>query len=129
MRSTWSAALIGAVLVSCVGNAPNSGVGARKGADGRFQGYLYDADTGEALSDVVVSTIELGQKVSATTKDGYFTIDGLTASATYRLEASKEGYVTRIFTNSIAQVPTDAYDAVPVTNIGTQFMAKPSGSI
>lgn len=126
----WGALLGVCLLVGCTGETPNSGIGERKGAKGRIQGFLFDAETGQPMSDITVETYEVGNKISAMSKDGFFVLDGLTASASYRVTASKEGYATRIFNNiTIAQVPQDAYDALPVANVGTQFMSKPNGSV
>lgn len=128
-RHVLAAFGLACLLVSCVGETPNSGIGERRGAKGRIVGYLYDADTGAALSGVTVETMELGAKVSATSIDGYFTLDRLTASATYRLTFVSAGYVSRVVNVGIGQIPTDAYDAVSVANTGSIVMAKPSGSI
>lgn len=117
------------LFVSCVGETPNSGIGERRGAKGRIVGYLYDADTGAALSGVTVETVEVGVKVTTTSADGYFTLDKLTASGSYRVTCTAAGYVPRVLTVGIAQIPTDAYDAVAVANTGNIQMAKPSGSI
>jgi hypothetical protein len=115
--------------VGCTGETPNSGIGERKGARGRIQGFLIDAETGQPMSDVIIKTSEVGTEVSATSKDGFFVLDKLTAGGTYRMSATKEGFVPRIFNATIGQVPQDAYDALPVANMGTQFMSKPNGSV
>lgn len=116
-------------LSACLGETPNSGIGERKGAKGRVVGYLYDADTGAALTGVTIETMEIGVKVSATSTEGYFTLDKLTASSTYRLTFKQEGYVPRVVNVGLGQVPADAYDAIAVANTGAIAMSHPNGTI
>lgn len=121
--------LVVLALTSCAGETPNSGIGERAGAKGRIVGYLYDADTGAPVSGATVETVELGAKVTTTTSEGYFTLDGLTASGTYRVTFAGAGFVTRVTSIGIQQVPADAYDTISVANAGNIAMAKPSGII
>ncbi len=130
MRVSALGTLVGVcLLVGCTGETPNSGIGERKGAKGRIQGFVIDAETGQPMSDVALKTSEVGTEVSTNSKDGFFVLDKLTAGGTYRLSATKDGYVPRIFNANIGQVPQDAYDALPVANMGTQFMSKPNGTV
>lgn len=124
-------AAVGAMcaLASCTGSAPNTGVGERLGAKGRIVGYFFDADTGAALADVTLTTFEVSAEVTARSANGFAVLDKLTAGSSYRVLASKEGFVPRYFNVTIGQVPQDAYDAVGVGNLGSISMNKPSGVI
>lgn len=101
----------------------------RLGARGRIVGYLFDGETGAPLTDVTITTSDGSNALTVKTKDGFFMLDRLIAGALYRVSIAKEGYVTRFSNLTVPQAPADAYDVIPVANLGALQMLKPSGVV
>jgi len=63
-----------------------------------FTGHVTDAETGQALGDVVVEMWEGSTKLASTSTDtsGFYRIDGISVPITVVLKYSKSGYVDTI---------------------------------